>query len=134
MQFSQRSFTRSQRGISLVGLIIVLAILGFVGILAAKILPSYMEYSTIKKAIADAKATGGSVTEMHRSFSKAREINDITAIRATDLIISRETGETEISFAYEKVIPLVGNASLLLEFEGTTAPSGVVSEKTMAPE
>ena len=28
----------------------------------------------------------------------------------------------------------IGNASLLLEFEGTTAPSGVVSEKTAAPE
>jgi Tfp pilus assembly protein PilE len=134
MQFSQRSFARSQRGISLVGLISVLAVLGFVGILAAKILPAYMEYSTIKKAIADAKETGGSVTEMHRSFSKAREINDITAIRATDLVISKETGDTEISFAYEKVIPLIGNASLLLEFQGTTAPSGEVSEKATAPE
>ena len=35
------------------------------------------------------------------------------------------TGEVEISFAYDKVIPLVGNASLLLEFEGTTAAGGV---------
>ena len=125
MQVSNRSFGQSQRGISLVGLIVILAIIGFVGILAAKILPAYLEYSTIKKAIADAKANGGSVTEMHRSYSKAREINNIEAVRATDLVISRETGEVEISFAYDKVIPLVGNASLLLEFEGTTAAGGV---------
>ncbi|MFD2368358.1 DUF4845 domain-containing protein [Pseudoduganella sp. GCM10020061] len=123
----QASF-RSQRGISLVGLIVVLAILGFAGILAAKILPAYMEYSNIKKAIADTKEAGGSITEMHRTYSKAREINDITAVRATDLVISKETGDTEISFAYDKVIPLVGNASLLLEFQGTTAADGVVPD------
>lgn len=132
MQVSTRSFAHSQRGISLIGLIVVLAILGFVGILAAKIAPAYMEYSTIKKAIADAKETGGSVTEMHRTYSKAREINNIEAVRATDLVISKETGDTEISFSYDKVIPLIGNASLLLEFEGTTAAGGVVSDNTPA--
>jgi Tfp pilus assembly protein PilE len=132
MQVSNYSFARSQRGISLVGLIVILAILGFVGILAAKILPAYMEYHSIKNAIAAAKETGGSVAAMQRTYSKARDINNIEAVRAADLVISKETGDTEISFAYDKVIPLVGNASLLLEFEGTTAGDGAPSDDTAA--
>lgn len=124
MQVSTPGFASTQRGISLVGLIVILAVLGFVGILAAKIAPAYMENATINKAINDAKANGGSVAEMQRSFNKAAEVQDITSIRSTDLIISRETGDTEISYAYEKVIPLVGNASLVLAFEGTTAKDG----------
>jgi hypothetical protein len=33
----------------------------------------------------------------------------------------------QVSFAYEKRIPLAGNVSLLIDFAGTTDPSGVVA-------
>lgn len=118
-----------QAGISLIGLIFVLAILGFLGITAAKVLPTFSEYSSIKAATVKAKTAGGSVAEMQRAFDKDAMVNDITAIKGSDLIISKEGENTEISFAYEKKIPLFGNVSLLIEYEGTTAPNGVVAEK-----
>jgi Tfp pilus assembly protein PilE len=120
---------RVQRGISLTGLIVVIAILGVVGIFAAKVLPTYSEYVAIKHAIETAKATGGGVREIQSSFNKAVEVSDITSITAKDLVVSKETGETEISFAYEKKIPIAGNTSLLIEYSGTTAKNGVVAEK-----
>lgn len=123
------TFLRAQRGISLTGLIAVLAILGFVGIFAAKVVPTYSEYSAIKTAIATAKNAGSSVREIQQSFDKSAMVNDIAAISSKDLVISRETGETEISFAYEKKIPIAGNMSLLIEYAGTTAKNGVVAEK-----
>ena len=117
---------RYQRGLSLTGLIVALAVLGFFGILAARIAPSYIEYRAITAAIEKAKRDGGGdVREIRSSFNKAREINDITAIGANDLVISRETGDTEISFDYEKRIPLVANATLLLSFSGSTSPAHV---------
>lgn len=123
---------RAQRGISLTGLIVVIAILAFVGLTLAKVLPTYSEYSSIKQAIQTAKATGGGVREIQQSFNKAVQVDDITAITAKDLVISKETGETEISFAYEKKIPLFGNVSLLIDYAGTTAANGVVAEKPAA--
>jgi Tfp pilus assembly protein PilE len=118
---------KQQQGISLVGLIVVLALLGMVLVLGMKILPTYTEYRAIQNAIVTAKATGGSVVEIQKSFDAGASASYISSINGRDLIIEKVNGETEISFAYEKKIPLVGPASLLLEYEGTTARAGAKS-------
>jgi type II secretory pathway pseudopilin PulG len=118
-----------QRGISLVGLIVVIAILGVIGVLAMKIIPTYTEYRAIQGAIERAKRDGGgSVRDIQASFAKSAEVGYISAISSRDLMIERQGGEFEISFAYEKKIPLFGPASILLEYEGTTAKGGVTKK------
>lgn len=118
-----------QRGISLVGLIVVLAIMGFVVIVAMKTVPAFAEYSAAKDAINLAKAAGGSPRDMQLAFDKNADVNDIDAITGRDLVISKDTGDTEISFEYEKRIPLFANVSLLFDFAGTTDKSGAVAQK-----
>jgi len=114
-----------QRGITLVGLIFVLAVLGMIGVLALKIIPTYSEYRAIQGAIVKAKGAGTTVLEVQRSFDKSAEVGYITAISGRDLIVTREEGGLEVSFAYDKKIPLVGPASLLLEYAGTTSKDGM---------
>lgn len=115
-----------QSGISLVGLIVAIAILGCIGLLGMQIFPTYMEYRAILGAIERAKRDGGgSIKDIQDSFNKSAEVGYISAISGRDLMIERQGGEFEISFAYEKKIPLVGPASLLMEYEGTTAAAGV---------
>jgi len=123
---------RKQRGISLIGLILGFALIAIVGLLAAKIIPAFTEYRNILTAAQEAKRAGGSVANMQAAFSKQKQINDFEAVSQNDLVISKETGDYEISFAYEKRVPLVANASLLLEFEGTTAanaPAAAAADK-----
>ena len=117
---------RRQQGISLVGLILVLAVLGFIGVLGLKIVPTYTEYRAIQNAIVTAKGVGGnSVVEIQKAFDASATTGYISSINSHDLVIGKENGEMEVSFAYEKKIPLVGPASLLLEYQGTTAKSGL---------
>lgn len=121
---------KRQAGISLIGLIVVLALLGCLGVLAMKIVPTYTEYRAIQNAIVSAKQAGGAnVAEIQKSFDAIATVNYISSISGRDLIIGKENGEMEVSFAYEKKIPLVGPASLLLEYAGTTAKNGVVAAK-----
>ena len=121
---------KRQDGISLVGLIVVLALLGMVLVLGLKIVPTYTEYRAIQNAIVSAKAAGnGSVVEIQKAFDASAVAGYISSISSRDLIIEKVNGETEISFAYEKKIPLVGPASLLLEYEGTTAKGGAQPAK-----
>jgi hypothetical protein len=129
MQGSTPVFPTAQRGVSLVGLIFVLAVLGAVGVFALKVFPTFLEYRSIKNGIAVAKSTGGTVREMQQAFDKNADINMVDAITGKDLVFDKDNGENEISFAYEKRIPIAGNVSLLIEYAGTTAKSGVVAPK-----
>lgn len=129
MQGSTPVFPTAQRGVSLVGLIVVLAVLGAVGVFALKVFPTFLEYRSIKHGIAAAKATNGTVREMQQAFDKNADINSVDAITGKDLVFDKDSGETEISFAYEKRVPIAGNVSLLIEYAGTTAKNGVVAPK-----
>jgi hypothetical protein len=123
-----------QSGVSLTGLIFVLAVIGVAAVFALKVLPTYTEYSAVKGAIVRAKETGGTLREMQVAFDKNAGINNVTAISGRDLTITRDDGEVQVSFAYEKRVPLVANVSLLIDYAGTTDPSGVVAAKAASAD
>ncbi|WP_211442034.1 DUF4845 domain-containing protein [Collimonas humicola] len=112
---------RKQQGITLFGLIVVLAVLGCIGVLVAKVTPTTIEYFSIKKAIVSAKTGGTTVQEIQNAFNKQAEVGYIDAISGKDLDISKNGDEIQISFAYQKKIPLVGPVSLLIDYAGSTA-------------
>jgi type II secretory pathway pseudopilin PulG len=120
---------KNSAGMSLVGLIFVLAILGVLAILAAKIAPTAVEYFSVKKAIQTAKAAGTSVKDIQVAFDKQADVGYIDSIKGRDLIIEKSETGFEVGFFYTKTIPLVGPASLLLEYQGTTAKNGAVQKK-----
>ena len=121
----------AESGVSLSGLIVVLIVLGALALVAIKVTPAFLEYKAVKSSIVKAKADAGTgtVREIQQAFDKNAGVNDVDAISGHDLVITRDGGNTEISFSYEKKIPLAGNVSLLLDFAGTTDPSGVVAAK-----
>lgn len=120
--------TKSEAGMTLVGLILVLALIGLILLVVAQVTPTVIEYMTIKKAIQSVKTSGGSVRDMQMSFDKQADVGYVTSISGKDLVIEKNGSDIEVSFAYTRKIPLIGPASLLLEYEGTTA------KKTSAPK
>jgi hypothetical protein len=131
MKGNKRYRIGAESGVSLSGLIVVLIVLGALALVAIKVTPAFFEYRAVKDSIVKAKldAGSGSVREIQQAFDRNADINDISAIKGRDLVITREGGATEISFSYEKRVPLAGNVSLLFDFSGTTDPSGVVAAK-----
>lgn len=118
-----------QKGISLTGLILVLMVLGLFALLAIKIVPSYIEFRAVRDGVARAKAAGGSVADMQRTFDKFAEINNVSVIHGRDLVISRDGDTPTISFAYEKRIPLTERATLVIDYDGGTGPDGAAAAK-----
>jgi hypothetical protein len=129
MQDRTALVSKQQQGISLTGLILVLMVLGAFALLAIKIVPSYLEFRAVRDGMVRAKEAGGSIAEMRQVFDKFAEVNNVEAVRGRDLVISRDDTGPEISFAYEKRIPLTGRATLVIDYDGTTDPSGVVAAK-----
>ncbi|MEC5216429.1 Tfp pilus assembly major pilin PilA [Actimicrobium sp. GrIS 1.19] len=112
-----------QGGITLVGLIFVLAILGLIGVIGLKVFPTVVEFMSVKKALVAAKASGSTPVEIRTSFDKQATTGYIDSVTSKDLVFSKDDGEIEVSIAYQKKIPLFGPASLLMEYEATTAKS-----------
>lgn len=127
-----RRSNKTQSGVSLTGLIFILAIIAAIGLVALQVVPSVTEFIAVKKAVVTAKAAGATPVEIRSSFDKQAEVGYIESISGKDLKILPQDGELEISFAYEKRIPLVGPASLVIDYQGSTAVSRP-AQKNPAP-
>jgi len=115
----------TQRGISLVGLIITLAVVGFIGVMAAKLIPAYVDYFAVRKMFAAMEAAGdlkGNVRDIRHSFELRNNIESVNDVHPEDLEITKEGGETVMSVSWSKKVPLVSNISACLDFYVTTAP------------
>lgn len=118
-----------QRGITLVGLIMVLAIFGVIGVIALKVVPTVFEYQAIKRAIHTARISASTPKDVQVAFDKQANVGYIDSITGKDLVIVKNGTDFDVSFAYDKKIPLVGPASLLLEYEGTTADAAAANAR-----
>jgi Domain of unknown function (DUF4845) len=113
-----------QRGISLMGTIITLAVLAFCGVMAAKLLPAYNEYWSVKKIFSTMDQGGmtkGSVREIRYAYEKLNGIEDVKSVRGEDLEISKEGGEAIVSATWSVRVPLVANINACVDFYATTA-------------
>jgi hypothetical protein len=121
----RRPFPASQRGLSLLGLIVLGVILVFGALMTLKVFPTVTEYLAIKRAVQKARSDGSDPPSIRAAFDRAAAIDDITSISGKDLQVVRESGGNyAVSFAYEKRIPLAGPASLLLEYKGDASSLG----------
>lgn len=112
-----------QRGLSLVGLIVLGVILVFGALLVMKVFPTVIEYIAIQRAVVKARNDGSDPASIRAAFERSAAIDDITSITGKDLQVARRpNGDYAVSFAYEKRIPLMGPAWLLLDYRGEAVP------------
>ncbi len=112
---------QKQKGISLSGLLLWSVILILIAISGLKIVPAYIEYSTIKKnltAIAkDTNPQNMDLNQIRLSFNKRALIDNIKSISGQDIKINKENGRIVLRAEYTTKIPLISNLSLNIDFE-----------------
>lgn len=109
---------KRQTGISLTGLMIAAVILIFGALLGMKVGPAYAEFSSAKNIIRTIamEKRGSGVAEIRKAWSTKTMIDEISAVGADDLEITKEGGEIVISFAYRKEVPLFANIGIYIDF------------------
>jgi Domain of unknown function (DUF4845) len=120
MGSSQRPGGGHQRGVSLIGLLFWAIIIGFLGYVLVRALPTLNEYFTIQTAINKIAASNPTtVGEIRQQFDKQREIEySIASISGKDLDITKENDRIVIRFAYAKELELIAPVYLLIKYEG----------------
>ena len=127
-----------QSGITLIGFLVVIAVVGFFAFMAMKLVPSYTEYAGVVKAMEQLSsdgASGKSLDSIRRDLMRKMDfqyVGDAT-IKPTDITIVRGgrdgtsatsvTG-TQLRVAYDKAIPFIYNIDFLLHFDKSVPLQG----------
>jgi len=112
--------SRTQRGVTLFGLMFWAIVVGFGALIGMRVLPTLNEYFTIQKAVNKiAQENLTTVGEIRKAFDKQKEVEySIQTIGGKDLVITKDNDKVVISFAYDKEIELLKPVYLLIKYEG----------------
>lgn len=123
-----------QAGITLVGFLVVLMVVGFFGFMAMKLVPAYTEYGGVVKAmngVASTSVSGKSLDQIRRELLKQMDFQYVgdDTIKPVDITITHESGGGgTLHVAYVKDIPFMYNIDFLLHFEKSVPLQGNVGE------
>jgi Tfp pilus assembly major pilin PilA len=110
-----------QSGITLIGFLIVLIVLAFFGYMAMKLVPSYIEFAGVVKAMNQMSTEPGNddIAQARRSlaFKASFQYVDDSTIKPQNITIVRENNASTLHVAYDKRVPFIYNIDFLLHFE-----------------
>lgn len=113
---------RAQKGLSVLGWLVVLAIVAFFATTGMKILPHYMDYMTLDKTIknveTDKAAQVTTVPDFYTYVEKAMGINNMNGIdlrKAMTVVL--ENDKFSVHLKYERREPLIANMDLVVRFD-----------------
>lgn len=112
---------KTQRGLGLIGFLLVLTAVGILGMVALKALPSYMEYfsiqSTVNRLAHDPMLQ--SDADIRAAFDRQMHVDMIKTVQGSDLSIASGA----VAVRYQKTIPLTDTISLLIDFDAASKAS-----------
>jgi len=114
-----------QKGLTLISMVIVLAVLGFFAYAAMKLIPAYTEYFGVvksMKAVADAPRSAElPVEEIRRDLQLNYSVQyvDDGTVPPNGVKIETAGGGKRLHIFYDKIIPFMYNISLLVHFDHT---------------
>lgn len=113
---------KSQKGMSLFGVLLGLAVLAFVATTAMKLVPHYMDYWSLKKSIesvATDKSTDiNTVGEFYSHVSRGMQVNNIRDLDLNKVLSVTEEGNVfRAHLQYEKREPLIQNLDVVMKFD-----------------
>ena len=116
-------FQKSQQGMSMLGWLVILALVAFVASTAFKIMPHYFDYMSLDKAITsvetDKVAEVRSIGQLYQHVYKAMEVNGIRDIDLKEVLKVEQVGADQFraKLKYEKREGMIKNLDLVARFE-----------------
>jgi Tfp pilus assembly major pilin PilA len=124
---------KQQSGITLIGFLVVLIVVGFFGYMAMKLVPSYTEFMGVSKAmsqVAGEGVEGKSLDQVRRDliFKMGFQYVDDATVGPKDITLQRSGNAAQLKVSYDKRIPFLYNIDFLLHFEKSVTLQGNVGE------
>jgi len=118
---------KHERGITFIGICILVTFIGLFVYAGIRLVPVYLEYMNIAKALDTVKAdltTVDSPTTIRTALDKRFFIDQVTVISAKDLEITRDGPAWTVHCVYDADAPFVANVSFSVHFDKTVVIGG----------
>ena len=106
------SIKQRQAGMTTIGLMLVLGVIGIVALSAIRIIPIYLDNFTVRSVLEatrdDQRVDAKSKAAIWDSIKKRLYINEVRIIKRENVEIVRGNGETTVTIAYESRRPYLG--------------------------
>jgi len=114
---------RPQRGMTFIGLLCILVLVGTIGYAGVRLVPVYLNYMklarTMESAASEFKGETGSLDGVRKSLDRHWAIEDITAVDQKDIEITKDDNGLQLHVAYDDAVPYIANVSLSVHFDKT---------------
>lgn len=114
------SSLKKQNGLTFLSIAFILALIAFFTLLILKIAPLYINHSRVVNALKAVEGTTGIVTktkaEIKSSLDKRFDMNYVEHVTDENVRIVAQPGYVRVDIDYERVEPIMGNLSVLVEF------------------
>ena len=112
-----------QRGATFLGMVTIIAILGFALYAGIRLTPLYLEYMAVVRALEQTakEHDGGATTvqQLRNSLDRRWTIEDIQSIDTKEIEIKKEGAGFSMRAWYRAEAPFIGNVSLVADFDKT---------------
>jgi len=113
---------RRQSGVTFIGLLCILALVGVIVYAGIVLVPVYLTYMQVAKTM---DATAAELKDapdpgnIRRSLERHWQIEDISAVDFKDIQITKDDSGVVMHVAYDEAVPYIANVSLSVHFEKT---------------
>ncbi|RNF84972.1 DUF4845 domain-containing protein [Montanilutibacter psychrotolerans] len=111
----------NQRGITLIGFIMVLAVVGVFAYMGMKLVPMYSEYYSVKRSLSALASEPGAATmdafRLRESLSRRFDTSYIESVKPEDVKIVRKDSNAFLLAEYEVRKPLIANIDVVGRFK-----------------
>ena len=100
----ERPMNEQQRGMTLIGMLLILIMIGIVAVIAMKVVPMYVQYYSIKSTIESVrKESVSSMTtvDIQKAIQKRFDTGYVENVKATDLKIRNVTAGKALDLVYQ---------------------------------
>ncbi|WP_161966227.1 DUF4845 domain-containing protein [Steroidobacter cummioxidans] len=114
-----------QRGATFLGMVSILAVLGFGLYGVIRVVPLYLEYVAVVRAMEQtAKEGASSPQSMRAALDRRWTVEDIKSLSPKDIEIKRVGSGYTMRAWYRAEAPFVSNISLVVDFDKTVTAGG----------
>lgn len=120
----QNSMEKQQQGMTFIGLVIVVGAIVFLAMIGMKMVPAYIEFMGVKKAIthiaSEPNFNDMSKKEIAVMFDKAASATYVEVVKGSDLVIESGDAGKVVTVDYQVVKPIIANVSVQMDFHASS--------------